>query len=199
MHSPIQRWLADLPNGRWEQPSYASLEGLSGTSATLRKRQALDLWEAGVLNVCQKISPHAWATRYAALSTVLVSGCPQRFDWKTKKVPLQFQWLRRCALMDNTPGRRRLHAMQENTSLLRALGHDHVLARAMVDLYCDPKEQIAFWRTLFAQEPMHEKMGIALNVGAVRRQTLDGYLRARKHLSAAPEVHEKVDLSALLE
>lgn len=198
MHSPIQRWLADLSIGRWEQPSYASLEGLSGLSAVLRKRQALDLWDAGVLHVCHTISPGTWATRYATLAPVLFKGCPERFKWRPNATS-EYLWLRQCALMDNIPVRSRPAAMQAHASLLRTIGHDHVLARTMISLYCEPKEQIAFWRTIFSDEPMHEKMGIAMDVGAVRRPTLDGYLRARKHLSGAPEEHEGVDLSMLLE
>ncbi len=198
MHSPIQRWLADLTNGRWEQPSYTSLEGLSGDSVRLRKRQALDLWEADVLYVCQRISPAGWATRYARLAPVLMHAFPEYFEWKANASP-EFLWLRQCAAMERLPVRDRTPAMKNNVSLLRRIGHDHALARTMVGLYCESTEQIPFWRTVFSDEPMHEKMGIALNVGAVRRPTLDGYLRARKHLSVAPEEHESVDLSVLLD
>ena len=71
--------------------------------------------------------------------------------------------------------------------------------RTMVERYCQPNEQISFWRTAFAQDPLHDKMGIALDVGAVRRSTLDGYLRARKEMGSFQDVHDSIDLAILID
>lgn len=198
MHSPIQRWLAAPSNGRWEQPSYASIEELCTTSAALRKRQAMELWDAGVLVFCQRISPGRWAARYASLAYVLLKDCPDKVESRDNPSP-EYLWLRKCAQAENTAVSDRAAFMAGVIPLLQQLGHSHVLSRTMVERYCQPNEQISFWRTAFAQDPLHDKMGIALDVGAVRRSTLDGYLRARKEMGSFQEVHDSIDLAILID
>lgn len=196
MLSPIQRWLADPSVSRWEQPSYQSLNALSPTSALLRKRQAYTLWHR-IFPIRKEVSALAWAKLYAAHARLLVEAHPAAFRhvWKLSS---QDAWLycasRQTSFVSSDAERRA--AGEKSLPLLRTLGHDHVLSQALVEVFWPTSEQIPFWRRAFPDDPMNEQMQTALSVQAVRRQTLDGYLRARKHFQTH-ENHDPVDLSIL--
>lgn len=196
MLSPIQRWLANPTTSRWEQPSYDSLKGLASNSAQLRKRQAYTLWHQ-VFSLRKEVSALAWAKLYASHARLLVDAHRDNFV-QVHQLSLEDQWLHCMAYHPSYVKKDsvRHSAGQQSLKLLRALGHEHVLSQALVETVWLASEQIDFWRMAFSDDPMHEHMQVALGVQAVRRQTLDGYLRARKHLSAH-EVHDTVDLSIL--
>lgn len=197
MLSPVQRWLADPTNCRWEQPSYEGLSGLCATSVRLRKRQALTLWTRDVLTMRQQVSALAWAKMYAGIALPIVQAFPQEFK-SLAPDDHALRWLHCVAYFPKYAQKDTLSQApgEHGIRLLRELGHEHVLSRALVEHVCLESEQIEFWRQIFPHDPMHDKMHIALSVQAVRRQTLDGYLRARKHLSIE-EKYEAVDLSIL--
>lgn len=196
MLSPVQRWLADTSVSRWEQPSYNALLGLGTTSAHLRKKQAFALWRK-VFEIRKEVSALAWAKLYAANARLIVEAHPDAFI-RVRQLSLQDQWLH-CAAYHPSytqSDSERILAGQKSIALLRALGHEHVLSQALVEMVWLGTEQIDFWRQAFPQDPMHDKMEVALGVQVVRRNTLDGYLRARKHL-LVQEQHDPVDLSIL--
>jgi hypothetical protein len=79
------------------------------------------------------------------------------------------------------------------------LGHENVLSQALVETVLPFNEQVEFWRHAFPHDPMHEHMNVALGIQAVRRKTLDGYLRARKYyrIHEYNEQYDLVDLTIL--
>ena len=196
MLSPIQRWLADPNISRWEQPSYESLKSLSPTSALIRKRQAYVLWQT-IFTVHKEISALTWAKLYAAQARSLVEAHPLVFKL-IPQLSLNDRWLHYASCQPSfTPSNNERHvAGEKSLSLLRTLGHEHVLSQAFVEVFWPTNEQITFWRHAFPRDPMNEHMQTALSVQAVRRQTLDGYLRARKHFKNH-EYYDNVDLSIL--
>ena len=196
MLSPVQRWLADPSVSRWEQPSYNALLGLGATSARLRKKQAFVLWRQ-VFSIRKEVSALAWAKLYAVNARLLVDAHPDVFV-RVRDLSLEDQWLHCVAhhasyVQYNSE---RVAAGMKSIPILRALGHDHVLSQALVEMAWMPSEQIDFWRIAFPEDPMHDKMEVALGVQVIRRNALDGYLRARKHL-LVQEQHDVVDLAIL--
>lgn len=197
MLSPVQRWLAEPKNARWEQPSFSALRELCTTSAPLRKKQAVQLWEADVLSMCQQISALSWAGMYARIAKALVYA-PQTNALLTRNNCLANEWLRVVAAFPSYVKKddQRQRAGRDAMPLLRQLGHEHPLSRAFVECVWLGNEQIEYWRQTFCEEPMHQKMQMALDIQLVRNNTLNGYLRARKSL-LTPQVYDNVDLSIL--
>ena len=80
--------------------------------------------------------------------------------------------------------------------VLKNLGHESVLSKVLVQSKWPAAKQIEAWRSIYPQDPMHEKMHYALEIQAVRNNTLDGYLKARKRFQSL-ETSETVTLTCL--
>lgn len=197
MLSPVQQWLASPTNARWEQPSFAALRDLCMASAPLRKKQAVQLWDAKVLNMAMQITPLAWASMYAKIAKALVYT-PTIKALLNETNNVENRWLIAVASFPSyvSKDKDRYHAGKAIRPLLNELGHEHPLARAFVETAWLDSEQIQYWRETFPQDPMHDKMQMAIDVQMIRQQSLNGYLRARKSL-LVPKVYDPIDLSIL--
>ena len=92
MLSPLQRWLQNPTNSRWEQPTFASLKTLRTDSAPLRKKQAVQLWQQNVLELAKEVSPLQWALLYSTIAPVLKSDATSKKLLKERNNPND-QWL----------------------------------------------------------------------------------------------------------